>query len=92
MTITAVRFHGTPRNEFITYASVIFDDCFVVNNVKLVRSKAKPGTIMVCMPSRQKESGDYTDVAHPITPKFREYIQDYVTHAWDSQSVVAAGA
>ena len=89
MTITAVRFHGTPRNEFLGYASVVFDDCFVVNNLKLVRSKSRSGEVMVCMPSRKKDNGDHSDVAHPITPAFRAYVQDHVCQAWREQAETA---
>jgi stage V sporulation protein G len=90
MLITAVRFSGTPRDGFLTYASVVFDGCFVVNNLKLVKSKSKPGEIMVCMPSRQKENGDYSDIAHPITPEFRAYVSQYIVSAFHERDAAEA--
>lgn len=85
MTITTVRFHGTPRNEFVSYVAVVFDDVFVINNMKLVKSKRNPNELMLCMPSRQKDNGDYADIAHPITQPFREYLQGHVINAWNQR-------
>ena len=93
MLITAVRFSGTARDGFLSYASVVFDECFVVNNLKLVKSKTKPGEVMVCMPSRQKDNGDYSDIAHPITQEFRAYVQQYLVQAWNERpSPITAAA
>lgn len=57
------------------YASVTFDDCFVVHNIKVIEGKSG---LFVAMPSRKSADGDYIDVAHPISPGFRTELQDAV--------------
>lgn len=67
------------------YATITFDDCFVLHNVKLIEGEKG---IFVAMPSRRTKTGVYKDIAHPITPEFRLVLQDsilaaYNTHAED---------
>ena len=54
------------------YVTVTFDDCFVVHNLKIISGKA--GTF-IAMPSRKTRTGEYKDIAHPITSSFRQAIQ-----------------
>ena len=68
--ITDIRFVGTPQKEFLCYASVVFNNCFVVTGMKLVKRSDDP-TPKVFMPSRKMTDGKYKDVAHPITADFR---------------------
>ena len=57
------------------YVTVTFDDCFVVHNVKIISGKA--GTF-IAMPSRKTRTGEYKDIAHPITSSFRQAIQSEI--------------
>ena len=57
------------------YVTVTFDDCFVVHNVKIIEGISG---LFIAMPSRKTSSGEYKDVAHPISPEFRNAIQDKV--------------
>lgn len=44
-------------------ASVTFDECFVVHDIKVINGSEG---LFVAMPSRKTPDGDYKDVAHPI--------------------------
>ena len=57
------------------YVTVTFDDCFVVHNVKVIEGKTGP---FIAMPSRKTSSGEYKDVDHPISPDFRNALQDKI--------------
>ena len=54
------------------YVTVTFDDCFVVHNVKIIEGKSG---LFIAMPSRKTSNGEYKDVAHPISPDFRNEMQ-----------------
>lgn len=92
MTITEVRFYGYSHNAFITYVSIVLDNSIVINSLKLVKSIQRPGTLMLCMPSRKKDDGSYAYIAHPITAWVREYMQDHIINAWSAHLATATRA
>ena len=55
--------------------SVTLDDAFVVHDVKVVNGQKG---FFVAMPSRKTASGEFRDVAHPISQEAREAIQNKV--------------
>ena len=63
------------------YATVTFDDCFVLHNVKLIEGEKG---IFVAMPSRRTKTGTYKDIAHPITPEFRSVLQEKILIAYEA--------
>lgn len=62
------------------YATITFDHCFVVHNVKIIEGH---GGLFVAMPNRRTKNGDFRDVAHPITPEFRALIEGQVMTAYN---------
>ena len=50
-------------------ASVTFDDCFVVHDIKVIEGTEG---FFIAMPSRKTGEGDYKDIAHPIKTETRE--------------------
>lgn len=54
------------------FASVIFDDVFVVHGVKVIEGR---DGLFVAMPSRPVKDGDYVDVAHPINRDFHRDLE-----------------
>ena len=85
MKITDVRIRKV--NEEIklkAYVTVTFDDCFVVHNIKIIKSH---DDIFIAMPSRKTTTGEYKDVAHPIKPEFRAEIQKTILEKYNSGNV-----
>jgi stage V sporulation protein G len=73
MVITDIRIKRvSTEGKLQAYVTVTFDDCFVVHNLKIIAGKA--GTF-IAMPSRRTKTGEYKDIAHPITSEFRQSIQ-----------------
>ncbi len=76
MQVTELRIHKIDNGgKLLAYVTVTFDNCFVVHNVKIIEGK---NGLFVAMPSRQLASGEYKDVAHPISPDFRTALQDKI--------------
>ena len=67
------------------YVTVTFDNCFVVHNVKIIEGKTG---LFIAMPSRKTASGEYKDVAHPISPEFRNELQDKILAEYNAGNFV----
>ena len=82
MKITEVRvFPQTDKeNKLCAFAHITFDHCFVVRGLKVLQGSKG---LFVAMPSRKIKSGDYQDVAHPVTPEFKDYIEQEVLKAYE---------
>jgi len=70
-----------PKNNLLAVASVTFDDCFVVKGIKVVAGEKG---LFVDMPSAQDASGNYHDLAHPITGAFRERLNSAVMDGYNA--------
>ena len=73
--ITEIRVHLRNEEKLKAFATVTFDDCFVVRSIKIIEG-AKG--LILCMPSRKMPDGTYKDVAHPINVGFRKRLEDRV--------------
>ena len=61
-------------------ANVVFDDCFVIRNVKLIDNG---NGIFISMPSFKGRDGNWRSVCHPINAESREKIQTAVVDAYE---------
>lgn len=89
MQISAVRLRpvsGEGRVRAI--ASITIDGEFVVNDLRVVDG---PRGLFVAMPSRRRVSGEYYDIAHPITAETHERLQQAVLDAYGRWRNRAAG-
>ena len=76
MEVTEVRIRKVEaEGKLKAYVTVTFDNCFVVHNVKIIEGKTG---LFIAMPSRKTANGEYKDVAHPISPEFRNALQDKI--------------
>ncbi|MBN2171895.1 MAG: septation regulator SpoVG [Candidatus Krumholzibacteriota bacterium] len=72
MEITEVRISLRNDDKLKAFASITFDDCFVVRGLKII--EGANGTF-VAMPSRKRNDGTYQDVAHPVNNQTRHRIE-----------------
>lgn len=56
-------------------ASVVFDNCFVVNDIKIISGN---NGLFVAMPSRKKVDGTNKDIVHPINVETRQMIEEAI--------------
>ncbi|SJZ74403.1 septation regulator SpoVG [Selenihalanaerobacter shriftii] len=62
------------------FASITFDDSFVVKGLKIVEGK---NGLFISMPSRKRSNGDYVDIAHPVKAEVRAKIQERILNAYE---------
>ncbi|MBR7064093.1 MAG: septation regulator SpoVG [Treponema sp.] len=72
------------EGKLCAYVTVTFDNCFVVHNVKIIEGK---NGLFIAMPSRKTAGGEYKDVAHPISPEFRQELQDKILAEYNAGHV-----
>ncbi|MFA6856232.1 MAG: septation regulator SpoVG [Treponema sp.] len=90
MQITELRIRKVEgEGKLRAYVTVTFDNCFVVHNVKIIEGK---NGLFIAMPSRKTASGEYKDVAHPISPDFRAELQNKILDEYNAGHVEPAGA
>jgi stage V sporulation protein G len=80
--ITEVRVHLRNEDKLKAFATVTFDHCFVVRNLKVIVSDKG---LILCMPSRKMPDGAYKDVAHPITVEFRSQLEKAVFACYEAE-------
>ena len=77
MEISDIRIRRVNGKERLkAYASVAFDDEFVVHNIKVIESPE--GSLFIAMPSRVSPDGSFKDIAHPISQSFRDKLSNAV--------------
>jgi stage V sporulation protein G len=87
--ITEVRITLRNEEKLKAFASITFDDCFVVRGLKVINGSQG---YFVSMPSRKRKDGSYQDVAHPINNDMRKRIEDKVLDAFENELNKAGAA
>jgi len=81
MDITDIRIRRVNgEGKLKAYVTVTFDECFVIHNVKVIEGKTG---VFIAMPSRKTKTGEYKDIAHPISPEFRTRLQDAIVSNYE---------
>jgi stage V sporulation protein G len=75
MEITKVTLRPVAMNKVCAIASVVFDDEFVIHDLRVVNGDKG---LFVAMPSRKLPNGEFRDICHPINSEARQGIQDTV--------------
>ncbi len=63
-------------------ASVTFDECFVVHDIKIIEGNEG---YFIAMPSRKTGEGEFKDVAHPIKSETREELIKAIFAAFEEE-------
>ena len=86
MKITSVKINLLPDEDKIkAYASIVIDDCFIVHDLKIIRTDDK---FFVAMPSKKDKAKDmFQDVAHPLNKKTRKAIQKAIFKQYEKSLV-----
>ena len=67
-------------------ASVTFNDCLAVHDVKIIYARER---YFIVMPSRKNPDGTYRDIVHPINSDFRAMLEEAVIDAYYAQLVAS---
>jgi stage V sporulation protein G len=76
MKVTEVRISPAKGGKVRAFASVVFDDSFIVNDLRVV--EGREGQVFVTMPARKTRNGQMRDIAHPLNSDTREQIEERV--------------
>lgn len=75
MNITEVRVFPVGEEKLKAFASIIFDDCFVVSDIKIIQGDQG---LFVSMPSKRRKNGTFRDIAHPLNSETRKRIEEKI--------------
>ncbi len=81
MEITDVRVFPVEEEKLKGYATITFDDCFVVRDLKIISGT---NGLFVAMPSKKRKDGTYRDTAHPLNSEMRGAIESKVLDAYQA--------
>jgi stage V sporulation protein G len=70
--ITDVRVFPVEDEKLKAFASIVFDNCFMVNDIRVIRGK---DGLFISMPSRKKRNGEFKDIAHPLNQETRRWVE-----------------
>jgi stage V sporulation protein G len=87
MNITKVTLRPVSMNKVCAIASIVFDDAFVVHDLRVVNGDKG---LFVAMPSRKLPNGDFRDICHPINTETRTEIQQAVLDQFNVEGGVDA--
>ena len=80
MQITEVKVFPVDEEKLRAFVSIVFDDCFMVNDIKVIQGK---DGLFISMPSRKKRNGKFKDVAHPLNNETRKMLEDQILAEYD---------
>lgn len=75
MEITDVRVFPVRDEKVRAFISIVFDRCFMVNDIKVIQGR---DGLFVSMPSRKRKSGEFKDVAHPLNSETRKWVEERI--------------
>lgn len=82
MKITEIRIALRDEEKLKAFASITFDESFVVRGLKIISGAQG---YFVSMPSRKRKDGTYQDIAHPVNNDMRKEIEDKVLDAFETE-------
>ena len=82
MKVTEVRISPAKGGKIRAFASIVIDDCFIINDLRVVEGREKQ--LFVTMPARKARNGQLRDIAHPLNRETREAIERRVLDEYES--------
>ena len=85
MTITDIKMNTDNIPEYsriIANFSVVFDNCFVIHDIVLVKGKDRSH---ISSYSRKNKNGEYVNVCHPINNEFRSYVENELINYYNTE-------
>jgi stage V sporulation protein G len=89
MKITDVKVFPVDEDKLKAYATITFENCFIVRDLKVISGNKG---YFIAMPSKKRKDGTFRDVAHPLNSETRKMIEDAVLEVYEAENVVEAPA
>lgn len=65
------------NSKLIGLARVVIDDCFAIEDIKIIKGNDERG-LFVAFPSRKQKDDSFRDMCHPINQKCRKIFEDAI--------------
>ena len=75
MEITEIKIYPANEGKLKAYATMVFDNCFIVRDLKVIKSDKG---YFVSMPSRRKKDGSFKDIVHPLNSETRKDVEERI--------------
>ncbi len=79
ITITDVQIFLAHEDKLKAYATLTFEDAFIVRDLKVIMGSTG---LFVAMPAKKRKDGTFKDIAHPLNQDMRAYIEQKVFEAY----------
>ena len=79
MEITEVKVYPANEGKLKAYATMVFDGCFIIRDMKIIKSDKG---LFVSMPSRRKKDGSFKDIVHPLDAETRKKVEDRIVEEY----------
>jgi stage V sporulation protein G len=86
MKVTEVRIRPANEDLVKAYASICFDDCFLVHDIRVIKS---PTGLFISFPNTTQSEGGQRDIAFPVNAETRQMIEQAVLAEYEK---VVAGS
>lgn len=82
MKITDVKVFPVDEDKLKAYATITFENCFIVRDLKVISGNKG---YFIAMPSKKRKDGTFRDVAHPLNSETRKMIEDAVLEVYEAE-------
>lgn len=82
MEITEVRVFPINENRLKAFATITFDNAFIIRDLKIINGN---NGLFVAMPSKKRKDGSYKDIAHPLNNDTRRLIETAVLDQYKNE-------
>jgi stage V sporulation protein G len=83
MKITDVKVFPVNEDKLKAYATITFDNSFIVRDLKVISGNKG---FFIAMPSKKRKDGTFRDVAHPLNSETRKMIEDSVLEVYKREA------
>jgi stage V sporulation protein G len=83
MKITDVKVFPVDEDKLKAYATITFDNSFIVRDLKVISGNKG---FFIAMPSKKRKDGTFRDVAHPLNSETRKMIEDAVLDIYNKEA------
>jgi len=80
MEITEVKVFPVNEERLKAYATITFDNCFIIRDLKVIQGN---NGLFIAMPSKKRKDGTYRDTAHPLNNETRNMIQKTILEKYE---------
>jgi stage V sporulation protein G len=82
MDITDVKVFPVDEDKLKAYATITFDNCFIVRDLKVIAGNKG---FFIAMPSKKRKDGTFRDIAHPLNAETRARIEQSVLDVFNAE-------